>query len=154
MKRFVLTSEAFGHGDRMPTRCTADGLDLSPPLAWRGAPEGTVAFALLVEDPDAPGGTFAHWLLWGLPPSATALAEAVPRRHHVADGARQGRNDYGRIGWGGPSPPAGAAHRYAFRLCALDKAVALAPAASMVDLLRAIDGHVLAVAELVGTYGR
>ena len=154
MTRFVLTSEAFRDGERLPTRFTADGLDVSPPLAWRGAPAATVAFALLVEDPDAPGGTFTHWLLWGLPPTTCALAEGVPRRHHVADGARQGRNDYGRVGWGGPSPPAGAAHRYAFRVCALDRPVALAPAGRAADLLRAIDGHVLAVAELVGVYGR
>lgn len=154
MKRFVLTSEAFRHGDVLPTRFTADGLDLSPPLAWHGVPDGTVALALLVEDPDAPGGTFAHWLLWGLPTTARALPEGVPRRHHVVEGARQGRNDYGRIGWGGPSPPVGPAHRYAFRLCALDRTIALAPAASLAELLQAIDKHVLAVAELVGTYGR
>ncbi len=154
MKRFVLTSDVFRDGERLPVRCTADGLDLSPPLAWREAPEATAAFALIVEDPDAPGGTFAHWLLWDLPAGARALVEGLARSHHVADGARQGRNDYGRIGWGGPSPPPGRPHRYVFRLCALDRPVTLAPARSRADLLGAIEGHVLAVAELVGTYGR
>jgi len=149
-----LTSPAFRDGGAMPPRYTSDGLDLSPPLEWSGAPSATRSFCLVVEDPDAPGGTWVHWLVYGMPATQTRLEEAVPRAHHLAGGVRQGRNGYGRIGWGGPSPPPGAPHRYYFELRALDDVPRLGPGASREELERATHGHVLERAQIVALYGR
>ncbi len=151
---FTLTSPAFSKGSSIPTRYTCDGEDLSPPLKWQGAPQATTAFALIMEDPDAPIGTFTHWVLYNLPSSTTSLPEGVAKGERLPSGAAQGRNDFGRLGYGGPCPPRGPAHRYYFRLYALDAPVNLAPGATKAQLLQAIRGHVLAWAELMGTYQR
>jgi Raf kinase inhibitor-like YbhB/YbcL family protein len=148
MGEFILTSSAFSHGEPIPARYSCEGENLSPPLSWSGWPEGTRSLALIVDDPDAPVGTFTHWLAWGIDPEAGGLeeGEAPPV---------EGRNDFGVTGYGGPCPPPGhGPHRYLFRLYALDSEVGLRAGASRQELERALEGHVLAVAELVGIYER
>jgi Raf kinase inhibitor-like YbhB/YbcL family protein len=149
-----LTSTAFAEGSAIPKMCTADGRDRSPPLTWDEVPDGTKAFALVCDDPDAPRGTWVHWVLYDLPADCRALPEGVPTTADLAGGGRQGKNDFGRLGYGGPSPPRGKPHRYFFRLYALDAPVGLAAGASRQDLDRAVQGHVLAEAALMGTYQR
>jgi Raf kinase inhibitor-like YbhB/YbcL family protein len=153
----ALTSAAFRSGDSIPTRFTCDGANHSPPLAWSGAPEKTVAYALVVEDPDAPGGTFVHWVLYDLPARTTSLPEGVPKGDTVAQvgGAQQGATGFkGTPGYGGPCPPPGPAHHYHFRLLALDAKLGLAPGASRDDVMNAAKGHELALGEIVATYAR
>jgi Raf kinase inhibitor-like YbhB/YbcL family protein len=143
-----LQSSAFVHGEPIPRRHSCEGEDLSPPLAWSGAPEGTHSLALVVEDPDAPVGTFTHWLGWGLDPGSERLGEgeAAPV---------EGRNDFGTSGYRGPCPPPGHGHhRYSFRLYALDSDLGLPAGADLRELERALEGHILAVVELVGIYER
>jgi Raf kinase inhibitor-like YbhB/YbcL family protein len=145
---FALQSSAFDHGGPIPRRHSCDGEDLSPPLSWSGVPEGTRSLALVVDDPDAPAGTFTHWLGWGLDPGAEGLGEgeAAPV---------EGRNDFGTSGYRGPCPPPGhGRHRYSFRLYALDSDPDLPPGAGKRELDRALDGHTRAEAELIGTYER
>lgn len=143
-----LQSAAFAPDEQIPPRYTCDGDDVSPPLAWTEPPSGTRSLALCVDDPDAGRYPFTHWLAWALPPSAGALAEGEAPAH-------EGRNDFGAPGYRGPCPPSGKPHRYVFRLLALDHEPELADG---VDRRRsfdaAVDGHVLATAELVGTYAR
>lgn len=143
-----LTSTAFGEGETIPAKYTCDGENRSPALAWSGAPAGTQSFALLMEDPDAPRGTFTHWIAWGLAPSQNQLPEdarSIPM---------QGQNDFGKTGYGGPCPPPGPAHRYFFRLYALDRKPDLAAGAGRRQFLNAIQGHVLGEAEYMGRYAR
>ena len=149
-----LTSTAFGNGERIPVRFTGDGEDVSPPLAWSGAPEGTKSFAIICDDPDAPRGTWTHWVAFNLSPSLHVLTEDVPKHVTLADGASQGTNDFGRSGYGGPAPPPGKPHRYFFRLYAADEILPIKAGASKAQLLSALKGHTLAEAELMGTYGR
>ena len=144
---FTLNSPAFADGGSIPRRHACDGQDLSPPLAWSGAPAGTVAFALVVDDPDARG--FVHWVVTAIAGDSSGLPEGVP----AAGPPAQGRNDFGRRGWGGPCPPSGT-HRYVFTLYALAQAPALPSLPTAVDLRRAIAGHVLGEARLTGTYRR
>jgi len=148
-----VTSRAFQEGGMIPRRYTCDGEDVSPPLAWTGVPEGTKTIALIGDDPDAPMGTWVHWVLFNLPANIKELAEAVPADKELLSGAKQGRNDFRRIGYGGPCPPGGT-HRYFFRLYALDSVLDLAAGASKADLLKAIQGHVLAEGQLMGKYKR
>lgn len=126
----------------------------SPALTWAAPPAGTRTFALVVTDPDAPFGTFTHWLLWNLPADTRSLPEGVPTEPRLPSGARQGRNSFGKLGYGGPCPPGGAAHRYLFDLYALDTTLALPPGASKKDLLQAIQGHIVAAGQLIGRYPR
>jgi Raf kinase inhibitor-like YbhB/YbcL family protein len=126
----------------------------SPALEWSAPPPGTRSFALIVTDPDAPMGTFTHWLLWNLPPDQHSLPGGVPSQPQLANGARQGHNDFGKLGYGGPCPPPGAAHRYVFTVYALGIRPTLAPGASRQQLVEAIEGHVLAAGQLIGRYGR
>ncbi len=142
-----LTSAAFADGSEIPERYTCDGDDLSPPLAWTAPPDGTHALALCVDDPDAGRYPFTHWLAWGFVAGAGGLeeGEAAPD---------EGRNDFGAPGWRGPCPPPGKPHRYVFRLHALDAEPALGPSDRRLSFDRAVDVHVLATAELTGTYGR
>ncbi len=140
-------SAAFADGAAIPSKYTADGDDVSPPLAWSGAPAGTKRYALVVDDPDAPGGTWTHWTAWNL--DATKLDENV--RPDATTSFVQGRNSFGHPGYGGPSPPSGT-HRYVFRVYALDGPLDLAPTADADALRAAIKGHSLAYGALVGTY--
>jgi hypothetical protein len=148
MPDFVLESTAFDHAQAIPRRHTCDGEDLSPPLRWANVPDGARALALIVDDPDAPSGVFAHWVAWGLDPAKGGLGEgeAAPS---------EGRNDFGAVGYQGPCPPPGhGRHRYVFRLYALDRELQLDATAGKGELQRVIEGHVLTIAELVGTYER
>jgi Raf kinase inhibitor-like YbhB/YbcL family protein len=149
-----LKTAAFPPGGDIPVRFTCDGPDDSPALEWTEPPPGTQSFALIVDDPDAPRGTWVHWVLYDLPATERALPEAVPPDKELATGARQGRNDFKKIGYGGPCPPPGSAHRYYFRLFALDCALDLKPGARRAEVDRAMEGHILARAELMGRYRR
>ena len=149
-----LTSPAFADGTPVPERYTCDGANVSPPLQWSQAPAGTRSFALICEDPDAPAGTWVHWVIYRIPATATELPEMVATTGELPDGTRQGVNDFRRVGYGGPCPPPGRPHRYFFKLCALDLEPDLKPRAAKADLLRAMQGHILAQAQLMGTYQR
>jgi len=149
-----ITSPAFEHGQYIPEKYTGDGADVSPALEWSGAPEGAREFALISDDPDAPGMTWVHWVIYGIPASKTGLPEAVPQDKKLADGARQGMTDFGKIGYGGPAPPPGKDHRYFFKLYALDVQIDLGPGATKATLLAAMEGHVLDETQLMGKYRR
>ncbi len=149
-----LESRAFRAGNPIPARHTCDDRNLSPPLAWSGAPGGVQSFALLCDDPDAPSGTWVHWVIFNLPFLRHELAEGVPALPDLPDGSRQGINDFKKVGYGGPCPPRGKPHRYSFRIYALDEKLRLGAKARKQDLVAAMRGHVLAEAELVGTYRR
>ena len=151
-----LTSTAFKEGGPIPVKYTCDGADGSPPLAWSGVPPGAAALALIADDPDAPAGTWVHWVLYDLPAATSGLAEHVSKVETLKElgGAGQGRNDFHDVGYGGPCPPLGPAHRYFFKLYALAKPLGLKPGASKEDVERAMGGKVLAMAQLIGKYGR
>jgi len=150
----TVLSSAFQEGDRIPTKYTCQGQDISPPLAWSQPPVGTQSLALIVDDPDAPGGVFTHWVLFNIPSESRELAEAVPTQAKVTGGALQGKNDFGRIGYGGPCPPPGSPHRYQFTLYALDQPLDLKAGVSKKQLLGAMEGHILAQGRLTGIYQR
>jgi Raf kinase inhibitor-like YbhB/YbcL family protein len=150
---FSIRSTAFPEGGTIPKKFTCDGPDVSPALTWVGAPAGTQSLALIADDPDAPAGTWTHWIIWDIAPGTT-LPEGVAKTETLSDGVRQGRNDFKRIGYGGPCPPPGNPHRYFFRLSALDTKLDLKPGASRKELESAMKGHVLSQAELIGMYGR
>ena len=149
----ILTSAAFVEGRPIPAVYTCESRDVSPPLAWSGAPPGAKSFVLVSDDPDAPGKTWVHWVVYNLPPSVTQLPEAFPAERQQADGTRQGLTDFGRVGYGGPCPPSGT-HRYFFKLYALDGELTLPPGATKAQVEAAMQGHVLAEAQLMGTYRR
>lgn len=149
-----LTTTAFSPGGSIPKKHTCDGADVSPTLSWNEPPAGTHAFALIMDDPDAPVGIWVHWVFYDLPAGTRSLAEGLPKRPELAGGGLQGRNDFRKIGYGGPCPPAGAAHRYFFKLYALDSKTGLKPGATKADLERAMKGHILAQAEFMGRYQR
>ena len=153
---FSLTSTAFKEGAAIPIKHTCDGADASPPLAWSGAPAGTGAFALIADDPDAPGGTWVHWVLYDVPGSASQLPENVPKAETLRDlgGALQGRNDFRRPGYGGPCPPPGPPHRYFFRLYALAAPLKLKAGAARQDVDGAMRAIMLGTAQLMGMYAR
>jgi len=150
---FELTSSVFAQGEPIPVKYTCDGEDVSPPLEWGDPPQGTESFALVNDDPDAPVGTWDHWILYNLPPEARSLPEAVPSDAELPDGSQHGQNSWRRLGYGGPCPPSGT-HRYFFKLYALDTSLDLASNANKKQLLQAMEGHVLAQAELMGVYSR
>ena len=152
--RFALGSDSFMDGQDIPVRHTCDGPDVSPALAWGEPPPGTKTFALICDDPDAPVGTWVHWVIFNLPAATRVLPESVPKTKDLADGSRQGMNDFRRIGYGGPCPPPGPAHRYFFRLYALSKMLELPAGATQADVLRAMEGSILATAQCMGRYGR
>ncbi len=149
-----ITSTAFPEGEPIPSRYTCDAEDKSPLLRWTDLPKGTRSIALVCDDPDAPGGNWVHWILFGLPPQITELPEGVPTMGDLPSGARQGKNSFGKIGYGGPCPPKGSAHRYFFNLYALDIEITLEAGATKKELLKAMEGHVLAGGHLMGTYQR
>ena len=151
----LVTSSAFSEGRPIPVRFTCDGDDVSPALEWSNVPEGTRSIALVVDDPDAPGGTWSHWVLYGLPPDTAALDEAVPANESSAAGGGQGKNDFGKLGYGGPCPPEGhGPHRYYFKVYALDAEPEVGGGPERADMLEAIDGHILAEGQIMGTYER
>ena len=150
---FELTSTAFVQGKPIPRKYTCDGQDISPPLSWGDPPAGTRSLALIADDPDAPAGTWVHWVLYNLPAASRGLPEAVPADAELADGSQHGRNSWRRLGYGGPCPPRGT-HRYFFKLYALDTVLDLKAGADKGQLLKAMKGHILAQAELMGTYAR
>ena len=151
---FELRAAAFGNGGEIPRKHTCSGADISPELSWKRVPEGAKALALIVEDPDAPGGTWTHWLIWNIPASKSGLPEAVPRKSSLDEGAMQGANDFNRIGYGGPCPPPGRPHRYFFRLYALDQALEVRAGAGRGEFDGAMAGHVLEQAEYMGMFKR
>jgi|GEM_PF-66625 len=148
MSEFSITSSAFAENGSIPPEYTADGRNVSPPLAISAVPDGTLSLALIMDDPDAPRGTWDHWIVWNIPPATAEIsAGSVPA------GAVQGANGWGRSDYGGPSPPSGT-HRYFFKLYALDAALDLKPGANKAALERAMEGHIIAQATLVGLYSR
>ncbi len=147
-----LVSAAFAEGQPIPADYTCDGRNISPPLRWSGAPTGTRSLALICEDPDAPSGLWTHWVIYGLPGNMTELPEGVRAVENPPSGGRQGLNSFKRIGYGGPCPPVSRAHRYFFKIYALDDDVSLQTNASRADLIRALHGHVIAEGELMGVY--
>jgi Raf kinase inhibitor-like YbhB/YbcL family protein len=148
-----IKSAAFEEGSMIPKKYTGDGAGVSPPLAWSDLPKSTESVALLCDDPDAPVGDWVHWILFNLPSDTRALKEAVPKDGTLPNGAVQGKNGWGEIGYRGPAPPGGT-HRYFFKLYALDAKLELPPGAAKADLLEAMKGHVLAEGQLMGRYTR
>ena len=151
---FELTSPAFQEGEMIPEVYTCDGKNSSPPLNWTAPPQETRSFVLVVEDPDAPGGLWTHWILFNLPPTIMNIPEGLPAIRNLANMERHGNNDFKQLGYGGPCPPPGATHRYVFKFYALDNAPNLEIGATRAEILAAVEGHVLASAELTGRYER
>ncbi len=151
---FTLETTAFEPGGAIPKKYTCDGPDVSPALRWSEPPTGTESFALIADDPDAPGGTWVHWVLFNLPATAHELPEGVPKTKELAGGGLQGTNDSRKIGYDGPCPPPGKPHRYYFKLYALKSKLNLAAGATKKDVEHAMKGCILAQAELMGRYGR
>ena len=151
---FNITSRAFEYGRPIPVKHTCDGDNISPPLRWDEAPASTVTFALIMEDPDAPGGTYTHWILYNLPADCRELEKIIPIEKKLDNGAIQTKNDFGKTGYGGPCPPRGSEHRYFFRIFALRKKL---PPESITDgqsFYEAINGLTLDKAEYMGRYKR
>ena len=149
-----ISSNAFQNGGDIPRKFTCDGADVSPDLSWTNPPDGTQSFALIADDPDAPVGTWTHWVLFDLPAGTRQLNENVSKVDELPGGGRQGRNDFKRIGYGGPCPPPGKPHRYFFKLYAVDRKLDLKAGASKQEVEQALQGHTLAKAELMGKYKR
>jgi hypothetical protein len=152
-KTMTLSSAAFAAEGTIPAKYTCDGENLSPALSWDAPPAGTKSLAVLVSDPDAPNKTFVHWVLYDLPPDLRQLPEGVPANPLLSEGGTHGKSDFGKFGYGGPCPPNGN-HRYVFKLYALDKLLDLPPGASQAEVIKAMEGHTLAEAELIGRYRR
>lgn len=147
----TITSTAFKEGEMIPGKYTCDGENISPPLAFAGIPNGAKSLALISDDPDAPGGTWVHWVLFNLPVNLKELSENIPPRSTLSNGARQGMNDSRELGYGGPCPPSGT-HRYFFKIYALDIMLAIESGATKPQLLKAMEGHVLGEGKLMGKY--
>ncbi len=149
---FQITTSAFRNNSPIPKKFTCDGPDVSPPLSWTDPPPKTKSFALVTDDPDAPGGLWVHWVLYDLPADTRKLPEGVAKEPRLPNGALQGRNDFGKTGYNGPCPPRGSAHRYFFKLYALDSPTGLKAGATKAELERVMSGHILAQAQLVGVF--
>src|SRR5574341_928646 len=150
MQNISITTEAFRNGDAIPAEYTCDGSDKSPALSWSGIPAGTKSIALIMDDPDAPRGTFVHWVLFNIPAETKKLPEGVPGSKTLSDGSCHGITDFGKAGYGGPCPPPGKPHRYFFKVYALDKKLNLPAGASKKQVEDAMKGHILAKGELMG----
>ncbi|MBN2299340.1 MAG: YbhB/YbcL family Raf kinase inhibitor-like protein [Deltaproteobacteria bacterium] len=148
-----LRSNAFTQGAMIPSAYTCDGKDVSPPLAWTGLQAGTRSIALICDDPDAPAGTWVHWVYYDIPPGTQELDEDVDPVEYPSSGGTQGKNDFRKTGYGGPCPPSGT-HRYFFKLYALDSELSLPPGRTKKELLDAMKGHIIGQAELMGKYER
>lgn len=150
----VLRSSAFANGERIPKKYTCEDVDVSPPLSWEGVPSETKSLVLIMDDPDAPMGTWVHWVVYDMPASLTGLPENVEKSPTVNGVGTQGKNDFRRAGYGGPCPPPGKPHRYFFKLYALDTLLNIAPGATKAEVEKAMRGHILAQGQLMGTYSR
>ncbi len=150
----AVRSRGWEPGGRIPVPYTADGADRSPEVEWTGVPGGVRSFALVFDDPDAPGGTWVHWVIYDIPGAARSLKEGVPRTERLPDGAAQGRNTWNEVGYQGPSPPPGKPHRYLLHLYALSGPSGAEPGRTARALAEAIRPRVVATAEYLGTYGR
>ena len=146
-----LTSGAFENGAEIPLPYTCDGSDFSPPLEWEDVPEGAESLAIICEDPDAPAGVWTHWVIYNIPSAAFRLAAKIPAMADHPSGLCQGLNSWGRLEYGGPCPPSGT-HRYFFTLYALDRVLDVEPGSSRDKVEKAMQGHILAEAKLMGTY--
>lgn len=151
---FNISSPAFEYGFRIPVVHTCDGDDISPQLQWDEKPDNTASFAFIMEDPDAPNGTFTHWIIYNLPPDCNQLEKMRSVEKKLGNGGIQGRNDFGKTGYGGPCPPRGEEHRYFFRIFALRKKLPPESVRTGSDFHRLIDGLVLGQAEYMGKYKR
>ncbi len=151
--KFTITSTAFKDGEMIPQKYTCDGKDVSPFLKWEFLPAQTKSIALIVDDPDAPAGTWVHWVIFNIPPTINELPEGTPISSGLPNGALQGKNDFGNYGYGGPCPPGGT-HRYYFKLYALDTMLKLSAGITKAELLKAVEGHVMAQAQVMGRYSR
>jgi Raf kinase inhibitor-like YbhB/YbcL family protein len=153
MTTITVTSQAFKHMQPIPQQYTCDGADISPPLSWSGVPPAAKSIALICDDPDAPAGTWVHWVVYDLPPATDSLLENVPKTDTLAGGGKQGKTDFNRVGWNGPCPPGGT-HRYFLKIYALDIMLNLPAGKTKPTVEKAMKGHILAQGELVGTYTR
>jgi Raf kinase inhibitor-like YbhB/YbcL family protein len=151
---FAVRSTTFPNGGEIPRKYTCSGENISPALTWSATPPKTQSLVLIADDPDAPAGTWTHWIIWNIPSPAALLPEAVPPNESLDNGARQGRNDFNRIGYGGPCPPPGRPHRYFFRLYAVDARLDLKPGSARSELESAMKPHVVAQAEWMGMFKR
>lgn len=149
----TVSSTAFLSGQSIPIKYSCTGREVSPPLTWTGVPADTKSFALIVDDPDAPGGTWVHWVMFNIPAATNNLPEAIPAGGQLSDGSLQGKNSSGTQGYNGPCPPSGT-HRYFFKLYALNATLTLSAGASTQQLLAAMQGHILAQGELMGTFSK
>lgn len=154
IEKISISLDGFNEGDMIPDKFTCEGKDVSPPISWTGIPAFTKSIALIMDDPDAPGGTFVHWVLYNLPSDTLKLPESIPLNKTLTDGSMQGMTDFGRPGYGGPCPPPGKQHRYYFKVYALDEKLDLQPPASKRQVESAMKGHILAQGELMGKYQR
>ena len=148
-----VTSSAFKEGQMIPAKYTCDGQNISPPLKWESAPQGTKSFALISDDPDAPVGTWVHWVMWNIPADANELAENIRPVKELPNGSKQGISSFRQYGYGGPCPPSGT-HRYYFKIYALDTMLELSGNTTKQNLLEAMKGHILAEGSLMGKYQR
>ena len=151
---FTISTSSFQNGGEIPKKFTCDAADVSPEFSWSDVPAGSVTVAMIADDPDAPAGTWTHWILYGLPAAITHLPEGVPKIDELPSGGRQGRNDFHKIGYGGPCPPPGKTHRYFFKLFALDSKLSLKAGVGRNELEQAMKGHILGRTEWMGKYGR
>jgi len=148
-----ITSIAFTEGEAIPRQYTCDGVNVSPPLEWTGVPKTARTIALVTDDPDAPAGTWVHWVLYNLPATNIGMVENLPATENLKAGGFQGKNDFGKIGYGGPCPPSGT-HRYFFKIYAVDGELPLPAGATKAELLKAMEGHIVGQGQLMGTYRR
>jgi Raf kinase inhibitor-like YbhB/YbcL family protein len=149
----TVTSPAFGPQQLIPSQYTCDGQDISPPLAWKPVPQKTKSIVIICDDPDAPAGIWVHWVCYDIPPSVDTLTEGLPKTDTLSCGGKHGKNDFGRIGWGGPCPPSGT-HRYFFKVYALDIMLTLPAGKTKKNIEKAMKGHIVGQGELVGKYSR
>jgi len=152
-KQMEITSQAFKQGGMIPPKYTCNGKNVSPPISWKGIPEGTKSIAVICDDPDAPMGTWVHWVYYDIPPQVTGLPEDIPAEERPAVGGTQGINDFLTIGYKGPCPPSGT-HRYFFRVYAVDMELMLPPGANNKEVLQTMEGHLLGMGELMGRFSK
>jgi Raf kinase inhibitor-like YbhB/YbcL family protein len=154
MEKISISIDAFSAGDSIPDEYTCKGKNVSPAISWSGVTASTKSLALIMDDPDAPGGTFVHWVLFNIPAEMKNLSKGIPETKILPDGSRQGKTDFDRMGYDGPCPPPGKPHRYYFRIYALDKIIDLQPGATRAELEKEMKGHILAKGESMGIFSR